>query len=324
MSRITAQQIRMAAKGPVNDANMHSVLLAIDRYGDDFGMNRLCRLVQYLAQLMHESGEFRYDREVWGPTAAQKKYDTRTDLGNTAAIDGDGKKYMGRTGTQVTGLANYEAYHAWCEEQGYNPPDFVKEPDLVNTDPWEGLAPLWYWQSRNLNRWADQGDAETISRKINGGVNGLADRLDHVVRLSLVVLGLGPTAIEDFQRQARADGIYSGDIDNDAGPKTRAALQAALIKVDGLSHAQGFVSSPITEKVAVAVTPASLDAPWWKSKEVIVPVVTGGGLTGGLAAVGQMPWQNLALVLLALGAAGGFLYWRKHSDAKAVKAVVEG
>lgn len=96
-----------------------------------FGLDRLHRLVQFLAQLMHESGDFRYDREIWGPTPAQERYDTRADLGNTPQVDGDGKKYMGRTAMQLTGKANYTSFHEWCEGKGLNPPDFVAKPDLV-------------------------------------------------------------------------------------------------------------------------------------------------------------------------------------------------
>ncbi len=73
-------------------------------------------------------------------------------------------------------------------------PDFVAHPELMNTDPWEGLGPIWYWAKGNptgqsLNRYADQGDVENITRKINGGLNGFADRPDYLVRVSLVMLG---------------------------------------------------------------------------------------------------------------------------------------
>ncbi len=90
-----------------------------------------------------------------GPTDAQKRYDTRTDLGNTPQVDGDGKLYLGRTSGQLTGKGNYQAFCDWCVTRKLNPPDFVAKPDLLNNDPWEGLVPTWYWQSRNLNRWAD-------------------------------------------------------------------------------------------------------------------------------------------------------------------------
>ncbi|PND23933.1 hypothetical protein CN933_29770 [Sinorhizobium sp. M4_45] len=99
---MTAQDFRAAAKGRVNESNLASMLVALDKYGDCFGMDRPHRLAQYLAQLMHESGDFRYDREIWGPTPAQQRYDTRTDLGNPPGKDGDGYLYRGRTGMQLT------------------------------------------------------------------------------------------------------------------------------------------------------------------------------------------------------------------------------
>jgi putative chitinase len=220
---VTAQQIRAAAKGSVNESNMNSVIVALDRFGAAVGLNRRCRLAQFIAQVMHESGDFRYDREIWGPTPAQARYDTRTDLGNTPAVDGDGEKYMGRTAMQITGRANYQAFHDWCSAKGFGPPDFVDDPDLLNTDPWEGLACVWYWDSHGLSKLADLGDIEAITKRINGGLNGLADRVDHYVRISLVLLGYLADEVKRFQTASglAADGV--------AGPKTCAALHSALL-----------------------------------------------------------------------------------------------
>ncbi|MDP9809342.1 putative chitinase [Rhizobium tibeticum] len=287
---VTAQHIRAAALKPVNEANMNSVLVAFDRYGDEFGMNRVHRVVQYLAQLMHESGDFRYDREIWGPTPAQSRYDARVDLGNTQALDGDGKKYMGRTGTQLTGKANYQAFYDWCEAKGFNPPDFVANPDLVNTDPWEGLVPLWYWDSRKLNRYADQGDIETITKKINGGMNGFDDRVSHFARLSLVVLGLKPTQIREFQA---SKGLVS---DGDVGPKTRAALHAELLALSGATTAQGFVSAPVVADKPVV--PAAVETQVKKKFNLLGwlgGLGTGSGI--GLSFLGGMDWR----AILAIG-----------------------
>ncbi|WP_428428392.1 hypothetical protein [Pararhizobium sp.] len=89
---------------------------------------------------MHEGGDFKYDGEVWGLTAAQKRYDNRVDLGNTPTADGDGYLYRGCTAMQLTGKSYYRQFRDWCRESGFNPPDFVSKPDLVNTDPWEGLV----------------------------------------------------------------------------------------------------------------------------------------------------------------------------------------
>ncbi|CDZ43205.1 Peptidoglycan-binding domain 1 protein [Neorhizobium galegae bv. officinalis] len=330
MGVINAQQIRTAAKGPVNASNLNSVLIALDRFGSTVGLDLPHRVVAFLAQLMHESGDFKFDGELWGPTPAQKRYDTRTDLGNTPAADGDGYKNRGRGPIQLTGAANIKAFYAWCVKKGFSPPDFISNPDLINSDPWEGLSAIWYWEIGNpdrksLNRYADQGNHEMLTRRINGGLNGYADRLDRYTRLGLVVLGFGPTDLLAFQKAATAAGKYDGDLDGDDGPKTRAAIHLMLAARAPKAAAMLTIKpAPVTEEKAVAVTPPSMDAPWWKSKEVIVPAVTGGGLTSGLAAVGSVPWENLAVILLALGLAGAFLLWRKDRDNKAVAARVGG
>lgn len=241
---ITPEQIRMAAKGKPNESNMKSVLSSLEKFGSSVGLDRMHRQVHYLAQLMHESGSFKWDKEIWGPTPAQIRYDTRTDLGNTPEKDGDGFKYRGRGPIQVTGKANYTAFRDWCRSKGYNPPDFVKDPDSVLIDPWEGLAPIWYWTTRDLNKWADQNDIETITKKINGGKNGLAERMDYYGRLGLVVCGFAANDVSGFQT---ASGL---DVDGDMGPKTRAAIHRALVSMSE-KVSEPVRSSPVVEEKAV-------------------------------------------------------------------------
>lgn len=209
-----------AIAGASANSNMRSVIAGLAARPS--GLDRPHRLAHYLGQLAHESGAFRYDREIWGPTAAQKRYDGRTDLGNTAALDGDGYRYRGRGPIQITGKANYRQYRDWCRGTGLPAPDFVAAPDLVLTDPWEGLGPVWYWTTRGLGDLADRNDLDAITRRINGGTNGLADRRDRYTRAALVLLGYGPTEIRAFQlaEHITADGT--------AGPTTRATLHAAL------------------------------------------------------------------------------------------------
>lgn len=69
----------------MNESNLNSVMMALSKYGSEFGLDLPHRVVAFLAQLMHESGSFKYDREIWGPTPAQERYDTRSELGNTPA-----------------------------------------------------------------------------------------------------------------------------------------------------------------------------------------------------------------------------------------------
>ncbi|NWJ24780.1 glycoside hydrolase family 19 protein [Rhizobium sp. RM] len=327
MTAVTAAQVRAAAKTRVNESNLNSVMIVLQKYGRDFGLDLPHRAVPLLAQLMHESGNFRYDREIWGPTPAQERYDTRTDLGNTPEKDGDGYKNRGRGPIQVTGGYNIRKFYEWCKRKDLNPPNFVDNPDRINTDPWEGLSAVWYWDEgnpdgRSLNVYADRNDAEMITRKINGGLNGYAERLEYYTRLGLVVLGYGVTDILPFQVASRKAGHYKGKLDGLDGPQTRSAIHLTLVGLAPQARVSFVKAAPVTEEKPVPVTPPSLDAPWWKSKEVLVPAFTGGTVTSSLAAVGSIPWQNLAIILLALGLAGAFLLWRKKVDAKAVNAQV--
>ncbi len=210
--------------GKKANANLISLVVGLDAY--PAGLDKPHRAAQFLAQVLHENGGGRYDKEVWGPTPAQKRYDTRTDLGNTAAVDGDGKKYMGRSGMQITGKANYAAFRDWCRENvSAKAPDFVANPDAVNTDPWEGLGPVWYWDTRKLNALADKGDLKAITKKINGGYNGLADRERWYGLAALVLLGYSVNGAKAFQTEhgLKADGVI--------GPVTRAAMHEALLLI---------------------------------------------------------------------------------------------
>lgn len=304
--QVTAAHLRAAAKGAVNASNMNSVLLAMNRYGAELGMDKPHRAVQFYAQIMHESGDFRYDREIWGPTHAQKRYDTRKDLGNTPAADGDGKIYMGRTAMQLTGKTNYRAFTEWCRNHAMNSPDFVRNPDAVNTDPWEGLVPLWYWDTNNLNKWADQGDVETVTKRVNGGINGLSDRIDHLVRLSLVVLGYPADGIRQFQANAGTA------VDGDAGPKTRAALHKALLALSGSSTKMAaFSAAPVVDEKEVV--PTSVDRTVKKKFNILGWISGGGGVSGfGLAALAGFDWRALAVIIaFALVLVVGVLIARK-------------
>lgn len=311
-------------------SNANSVISALNTYGSKFGLDQPHREAQFLPQILHESGSFVYDREIWGPTAAQKKYDTRTDLGNTKAVDGDGKLRAGKGPIQVTGGSNEKQYTKWARATiDPKAPDFYAKPDLINTDPWEGLSAIWYWDSRGLNRYADQGDVETITVKINGGKNGLADRLNWYGRTALVMLGYGPTDVSKFQKDAKID------VDGDVGPRTRSALHAALLALTSSKKQSDDVQiAPVVDmkevevekkvavEVPVPVKTKNLDKPWYMDllgqKELATTVAI-----PGVSALGGVPWQNVAIIAVLCLVGGAAFYIIRRKDAAKQNAQVE-
>lgn len=133
------------------------------------------REAAFLAQIGHESGRLMYVREIWGPTPAQERYEGRRDLGNVEP--GDGKRYLGRGLIQTTGRANYRATRDGLRELIQEVPDFEASPEELEKPDMAALSAAWYWYSRELNALADAGDFRGITLKINGGLNGYADRL---------------------------------------------------------------------------------------------------------------------------------------------------
>lgn len=126
------------------------------------------RIAAFIAQIGHESGQLNYLKEIWGLTAGQVKYQGRKDLGSTVA--GDGSKYRGRGLNQITGRANYMA----CGE-GLGL-DLIKQPELLEKPKHACMSAAWSWAIRGLNTLADAGQFDRITRRINDGQNGAADR----------------------------------------------------------------------------------------------------------------------------------------------------
>lgn len=137
------------------------------------------RVACFLAQIGHESGRLRFVREIWGPTKQQLRYEPGTTLakrlGNVRP--GDGKRYMGRGLIQTTGRANYALTTRRLRELlGDEVPDFVTAPAMLEQPLWAALSAGLFWRVKGLNRWADAHDFAELTRRINGGYHGLADR----------------------------------------------------------------------------------------------------------------------------------------------------
>ena len=143
------------------------------------------RLAACLAQIGHESGELRYVREL-GSDQYLSKYDTGTlavRLGNTAEADGDGQKYRGRGLIQVTGRRNYLI----CSQALFGDERLLLQPELLEQPQWAAESAAWFWQSNGLNELADNDQFTTITRRINGGLNGLENRLQLWARAKAVL-----------------------------------------------------------------------------------------------------------------------------------------
>jgi len=142
------------------------------------GMNTTLRKTHFLAQVGHESGELRYCEEI----ASGDAYEGRKDLGNVEP--GDGRRFKGRGLIQLTGRANYAAY-SQARGIDYTTNDGAK---LLASDPETAVdVACWFWATHNLNTLADQDDLTTITRRINGGLNGLDDRKAKLVRAKFFI-----------------------------------------------------------------------------------------------------------------------------------------
>lgn len=134
----------------------------------EFSIDTPAREAAWLAQIGHESGGFRFLREIWGPTAAQARYEGRKDLGNTEP--GDGFRFRGRGLIQITGRGNYTAAGRALGA------DLVRQPELLESPSLAARSAGWFWSTHGCNVYADSGDFIALTRRINGGLNGLADR----------------------------------------------------------------------------------------------------------------------------------------------------
>lgn len=119
------KSVRAALYGGALNKDQVNCLNAIGQAWEQYGDDDNRKLAYILATAHHETGRFKWMHEIWGPTAQQKKYEGRADLGNNVA--GDGKKFMGRGFVQLTGRRNYAD---WSKRTGL---DLLKNPELVTT-----------------------------------------------------------------------------------------------------------------------------------------------------------------------------------------------
>jgi len=160
-----------------------------------YGIDTPLRQAHFLAQITHESGGFRLVKEnlnysakalyvvfrkYFPNMATANQYERQPErianvvyanrLGNGTTESGDGWNYRGRGLIQLTGKENYWTFSTAAGT------DFVANPALIEQAEWALSSACWFWKSKNLNRYADADDVIMVTKRINGGTNGLADR----------------------------------------------------------------------------------------------------------------------------------------------------
>ena len=154
---------------------LDNIVAYLNKYAEEFGITTDARWSHYLAQIAHESAEMRYTKEL----ASGAAYDTgklAVKLGNTPQADGDGQRYKGRGLIQLTGRANYEEYKKYC---GF---DVVAYPELLCKPVGAIRSSMWFWKTHGLNQLADNNFFMEITKRINGGTNGLEARRAYLIR----------------------------------------------------------------------------------------------------------------------------------------------
>jgi len=166
---LTAEQLKEISPGtPIE--RIKTFLPYLNEYLPKYGIDTPIEVASYLSQVMHESGGFKWLREIWGPTTAQIRYEGRKDLGNT--FPGDGKKFLGRGLIQVTGRTNYLS----ISKSIFGDDRLIREPELLATPQYGTLSSCIYWKSRNMDVLDDDFSIREETKKVNGGYNGLNDR----------------------------------------------------------------------------------------------------------------------------------------------------
>ena len=155
------------------------------------GATTFLRAAHFIAQMGHESGGLRWLEELHDGS----NYEWRKDLGNTQP--GWGKRYKGRGIVQLTGAYNYRRFSQWAHGKGLvnSPTFFFDNPTQVASPRWAFLVAAWYWSSErpNLNAQADSDNLDAVTRSINGGTNGLADRRQRLARAKALGDAILPT-----------------------------------------------------------------------------------------------------------------------------------
>jgi len=157
--------------------SLDGIVVLMNRYAAEFGICTAKRWAHFLAQVMHESAEMKYTTELGTKEHFMNAYGTgelAKRLGNKSKADG--YNYRGRGLIQITGRYNYTQYKEYC---GF---DVLTNPDLLAKPLGAIRSAMWYWLNHGLNDLADKDDVLSITKRINGGTNGLESRKKYLQR----------------------------------------------------------------------------------------------------------------------------------------------
>ena len=186
----------MRAVPNLNKSKVDEFVASFNMWAIHFGIDTSKRVAMYLAEVFHESGNLRYTEEnmnysadgllkTWPSRFTKEKaqvyarnpekianYVYANRMGNGNEASGDGWRFRGRAFIGITGRDNYQKYadSEWCVG------DLMKNPDMLSQFPENQKASMWFWDTQNLNKYADMCDIDKCSRIINGGTLGLANR----------------------------------------------------------------------------------------------------------------------------------------------------
>lgn len=135
----------------------------------EFEIDTPQRQAAFLAHVGHESAQLRHTTELTDANHDGSQYENRDDLGNTQP--GDGKRFIGRGLIQITGRGNYRACGVALGVDLLADPTKLAAPELA------ARSAGWFWKAHGLNRYADADQFGSLTKRINGGYNGIDDRI---------------------------------------------------------------------------------------------------------------------------------------------------
>lgn len=161
-----------------SSANINKYLPELVKLMPQFGINTPLRIAHFISQVAHESGSLNYMKEL----SSGKAYEGRKDLGNV--VPGDGERYKGRGLIQITGRNNYGIFKQYLGGK----PDIIAHPELLEQPHLAVMVSCWFWKTKGLNELADKDNLLAITKKINGGTNGLDERRKFLIQAKKVLL----------------------------------------------------------------------------------------------------------------------------------------